>query len=105
MLMSRRDLGKLAVAISILPPGRNARLHGAVIPSASVVIVYGFVAWYGARVCSANSGLLSGFSVGRESTGRPSTSADGAGAVAAPSRAACASATAGTSASTSVPTR
>src|SRR5688572_3515270 len=55
----------------MLPLGRNARLHGTSRLLMSVVTLNGGVARYGARVCSGNAGVLSGFSVGRESIGLP----------------------------------
>src|SRR5687768_15999398 len=57
----------------MLPPGRNARLHGTSRLSIRVVTLNGAVLRYGARVCSGNAGTLSFFSVGRRSTGFPSS--------------------------------
>src|SRR5262245_21301261 len=57
----------------MLPLGRNARLHGTSRLSISVVILKGAVLRYGARVYSGKAGVLSGVSVGRLSTGLPSS--------------------------------
>src|SRR5687768_18230985 len=57
----------------MLPPGRNARLHGTSRLSIRVVTLNGAVLRYGARVCSGTAGTLSFFSVGRRSTGLPSS--------------------------------